>query len=242
MAIIVFPCPRGHTEGRKMKTTSLALAILGLLFAGSSLADWSDNFDSYSPGGLHGLGGWAGWGGASQFDAVVTDSISVSPSNSVKIIPTTDIIHEFDESSGRWLVTAMVFIPSGGSGDQFFIMHNAYTPGGSFECAHDLVFRQGSGTYLFAQNGATGSLILDQWVEIAVEIDLDGNTQEAFYNGTSLGSAVWASSGPVEIATIDLFSYNASSVFYDDLGIVSIPGTYNQISWALVKLLGRADY
>jgi len=217
-----------------MRALLICSVVLSAL-AGVAAADWSDDFDSYATGGLHGLGGWAGWGNDQQFDAVVTDSISCSSPNSIKIIPTTDIVREFDESTGSWSVSAMQYIPGGGTGDQFFIMHNAYIPGGSFSCAHDIIFHLSTGTLEFAQSGRSASIIRDQWIEIRVEIDLDGNTQEAFYNNVSLGSAAWASSGPVEIATIDLFSYGASPVFYDDISMESVPGSLYTCSWGIVK-------
>ena len=88
-------------------STKHLIPILIAMLAGVATADWSDNFDSYPPGGLHGLGGWAGWNNNPQWDAVVTNSISYSSPNSVGILPSTDIIHEFDESSGSWLITAV---------------------------------------------------------------------------------------------------------------------------------------
>lgn len=216
-----------------MRTLFVALALL--VVASQASADWSDDFDSYSPGGLHGLGGWAGWNNSQQFDALVTDSIFVSSPNSVKILPTTDIVQEFTETSGRWVVTANLYVPSGGSGDQFFIMHNSYTPGGSFTCAHDLVFHQDTGNVEFAQTGTQESMVCDQWIEISVEVDLDNNTQEAFYDGTSMGVAQWTSTGPMEIATINLFSWAASSVFYDDMTMTLVSGALDQLSWGGIK-------
>jgi hypothetical protein len=217
-----------------MKSVLIA-SICSMAAAAAVAADWSDDFDSYAPGGLHGFGGWAGWNNDQQFDALVTDTISCSSSNSVKILPTTDIVHEFTETSGTWLVTAVQYIPSGGSGDQFFIMHSSYTPGGPFTCAHDIIFHQDSNTLEFAQTGTLVPIIHDQWVEIRVEIDLDGNTQEAFYNGVSLGSAQWVSGGPKEIATIDLFSWAASPVYYDDMEMVQTSGALDQLSWGCIK-------
>lgn len=205
------------------------------MLVGVAAADWSDNFDSYSPGGLHGLGGWAGWDNDPQWDATVTNSISTSSPNSVGILPSTDIVQEFDESSGSWLITAMQYIPSGGSNDQFFIMHNVYSPGGTFICVHDLIFYLNTGTVEFYQAGSTASIVFDQWVEIKVEVNLDANTQSAYYNGTLLGSAAWATTGAIAIATINLFSWGASTIYYDDLEMVSTTATLEQMSWAGLK-------
>ena len=220
-------------KGDSMKSYCMAGVVL--VCVSITLADWSDNFDSYSPGGLHASGGWEGWGGASQFDAVVTDSLSYSQQNCVGVLPSTDIVHQFNESAGAWQITGMQYIPSGGTGDQFFIMHSQYTPGGGFVCAHDLIFHQNQGTVEFAQTGSTTPIIYDQWVEISVTADLDWNTQEAFYNGESLGTAVWVSSGIVEIATIDLFSWNSTTVYYDNLEMVGTASDFQPLTWAGLK-------
>lgn len=206
------------------------------MLAGVAIADWSDNFDSYSPGGLHGLGGWAGWDNDPMWDAIVTSSISYSSPNSIEIISTTDIVQEFDESSGTWLITAMQYIPTGGSGDQFFIMHNVYIPGGAFSCAHDLIFYQNTGIMEFYQTGTTTPIVFDQWVEIRVEVDLDANTQCAYYNDIFLGSAAWTTAGAIEIASINLFSWGASTIYYDDLEMTNTTGALEPLTWAQLKV------
>lgn len=206
------------------------------MLVGVVSADWSDNFDSYSTGGLHGQGGWAGWNNNPIWDAEVTDAFFYSSPNSAGVITTTDIVHEFNESSGSWLITAMQYIPSGGSGDQFFIMHNVYSPGGSFWCAHDLIFHLAQGILKFDQTGTTESIVFDQWVEIRVEVDLDANTQSAYYNDIFLGSAAWTTAGAIEIATINLFSWGASTIYYDDLEMVNTPGALEPLTWAQLKV------
>ena len=86
--------------------------------------------------------------------------------------------------------------------------------------------------------------VFDAWAEIRAEIDLDGDTIELFYNGSSTG-APWPwnggqsgyGTGSNEIAAIDLWAAGATSplsrVYYDDFkieagggGCSSAPSSY----------------
>jgi hypothetical protein len=68
-------------------------------------------------------------------------------------------------------------------------------------------------------------LILDQWTEIRVEIDLDGDWMEIFYDDTFLHEKEWTAtpnndgSGELNIAAVDLFANGATSVYYDDMSL-----------------------
>jgi hypothetical protein len=77
--------------------------------------------------------------------------------------------------------------------------------------------------------------LTDQWVEIRVDIDLDEDWTQIYYDGTLLddpgladhptlgGGYSWTGGtfgqggGVLDIAALDLFAYNATSVYYDDL-------------------------
>ena len=61
---------------------------------------FSENFDAYTVGSnVHGQGGWKGWFNDPNAGAFVDDAFSVSPSNSINISTTSDLIHEFDHDS-----------------------------------------------------------------------------------------------------------------------------------------------
>jgi hypothetical protein len=71
-------------------------------------------------------------------------------------------------------------------------------------------------------------LIMDQWTEIKVDIDLDGDWMEIYYNDTFLLEKEWTStinndlSGIRNIGAVDLFANGATSVYYDDMSLEQV--------------------
>ena len=71
-------------------------------------------------------------------------------------------------------------------------------------------------------------LILDQWTEIRVEIDLDVDWMEIYYDGDFLVEKEWTAGpandyqGILNIGAVDLFANFASPVFYDDLSLEEV--------------------
>ena len=207
-----------------------------LLIVPVASADWSDNFDSYAAGsGLHGQGGWAGWEGDSTWNAFVVDSMSLSPNNSVAIIATSDIVHGFTETAGEWEMTAWCFIPTGSTGDTFFIMLNSYYPNPN-KWSVQITFDTETGI-LTTQGGSTKTIIYDTWVEVKIEIYLDTNSKHIYYNGEFMESNPWQSGGVDEIAALDLYSDGASTIFWDDLNLINTGGALEQTTWGNIKTI-----
>ncbi|HOZ38192.1 MAG TPA: hypothetical protein PLH64_05520 [Anaerolineaceae bacterium] len=94
---------------------------------------WSDDFDSYPTGvSLHGLGGWKGWGNDPAFTAFTTSAHAHSSPNSVNILGTADLVHEYSGyTTGRWVYTAWQYIPSAFTGQSYFILLNQYDDAGT---------------------------------------------------------------------------------------------------------------
>ena len=74
---------------------------------------WSDNFDSYATNSsLHGQGGWKGWANDPAATAYTRDTQALSAPNSVEIMTTSDLVHEYTGyDTGVWYYTAMQYIP-----------------------------------------------------------------------------------------------------------------------------------
>jgi len=214
----------------------LTLFALLLLFVPVASADWSENFDSYTPGsGLAGQGGWDGWQGSTTVDAFVTDSISRSPSNSVAIRPTTDIVHTFSERNGEWEMTAWSYIPSTATDSTFFIMLNSYFPATNY-WSIQLEFNNSTGM-LTCENGdfTQTAIIYDQWVEVKIEIDLESNECWKYYNGVEVEYWAWyGAPGEKSIAALDLFSSGGSTIYWDDLNLANV-GALEQTTWGSIK-------
>ena len=213
-----------------------AVLVTLVLFAPVASADWEDNFDSYVLGsGLHGQGGWAGWDNDPAWDAYVTDIYAYSAPHSVEIIPTSDIVQEFSETSGKWVMEAWHYIPSGSTGEQFFILLNTYTPGGPYAWSMDLMFDSDAGTVTVKEGTGVTSIINDQWVEVMVKINLDTDTQEIYYDGTLLDAIGWSGTGVVEIAALDLFSNGGSTINWDDCHLWYDTSALQPATWGHIK-------
>lgn len=188
---------------------------------------WEDNFDSYDEGqDLHGVGGWKGWDNVPAATAYVTADQALSSPHSVDILEVTDLVHEYVATSGEWTYTAWQYIPDEFIGQSYFILLSDYIDGGPNTWAVQLNFWEDSQIVESQFDGAELPLITGKWVEIRVEIDLDGDWMEIFYDGDLLVEKEWSATvqntggGPLVISAVDLFANSASSVYYDDMSLV----------------------
>ena len=215
----------------------LALACLPQ----AALADWSDNFDSYAPGSqIVGQGGWEEWSAGSG--AFVSNLYSQSPSNSVAISPTTDLVHRYSGYIyGHVTYKAFQYIPSATfSGQSYYIMLNTYDPP-NYEWCVQFYFDSADGL-LHGNFGSSADIttpyVTDQWAEIKLEIYLNDDWVQVYYNGTLLDDpalpdhptlgggykwtgGVWGGSyQALNVGAVDLFGNNANEVYYDDMALV----------------------
>ena len=210
----------------------------------ASLVDWMDDFDSYVTGSdIHGQGDWKGWANDPAAGAIVTDTVSVSSPNAVAIEGTSDLVHEYSGyDDGFWIYTAWQYVPSTFSGETYFILLNQYSDAGSNNWSTQVHFNSTSGLVIADGVGAgsTLPLLTDQWVELQVEIDLENDLQEFYYNGALLYSGSWSNGvsggGITSIGAVNLYANGASVVFYDDVSLVEtapeVCQAPNDISWA----------
>jgi len=202
------------------------------------MTDWYENFDSYEAGSyLGGQGGWAPWDNAPINNGKVTDEQSLSPSNSYlsQWNGTTwqDMVHTYSGiTSGRWIYTANLYVPSEEAGQQYFILMNKYTPGTTHnnqDWSLQLVF-DANRNYLSDMNAQTYNvtLVKDQWVKLVVDIDLGSDTQNIYYNDTLFETCPWTTHvspsppGALSVECVDLFAGNWASTacYWDDLSLV----------------------
>ncbi|MCB8942742.1 MAG: M36 family metallopeptidase [Ardenticatenaceae bacterium] len=188
---------------------------------------WSDNFDSYATGSqMHGQGGWKGWDNSPAAGAFTSNAEALSAPNSVDILGASDLVHEYSGyTSGQWIYTAWQFVPDTFAGTSYFIMLNTYADGGSNNWSVQVQFDSASNLVLSDNDGATLPLIKGQWVEIRLEIDLDADVQTFYYDGQMLYQKSWvdgvSGGGVANIAAVDLFANNASTVYYDDISLAA---------------------
>jgi hypothetical protein len=108
-------------------------------------------------------------------------------------------------------------------------MLNTYADGGPNNWTLQLCFDSASGN-VFDDSGATCAgnalpFVTDQWAEIRIEIDLDADLFDLYYNGGQLiTGGVWSQhtsgGGVTSIGAVDLWSNGGTSVYYDDMSLV----------------------
>ncbi len=213
------------------------LVAMTLLVASFAVADWSENFDSYAAGsGLSGQGGWFPWDNNPAGDAYISTVQARSGANSVDITPSSDIVQEFNVMSGTPTITAWNYIPTGSTGDQFFILLTVYM-GADSDWALQLKFACDDSQLIVSEGTAIVPIVYDQWVEVKVEIDLGADQQKIYYNGTLIDTIPWSPTTMIyQFDALDLFSDGGSSIYWDDISVVGetqmalAPST-----WATIK-------
>ncbi len=213
-----------------MTTTRTIAALAGLALAGlAHAANFSENFDSYAAGSqMHGVNGWKGWDNNPAAGALVSSAKSFSGANSVAVTNGTDLVRQFNVVGGVWSFDAKQWISTGSTGQSYFILMNTYVDGANNNNGYwsvQVVMNASNNTVSDTfRGGNTVALVRDQWVDIHVDINLDANTYQAYYNGSLITSTAWKSSGASasRIGAVDLYSSGGSS-FYDDVGLTQVP-------------------
>jgi subtilisin family serine protease len=247
--IVVNPTELISTQIAQSVTRPLSISNLGELDLNWELYDgnltniWADNFDSYYAGSqMHGQGGWKGWANNPSAGAIVSTDYSYSPSNSVAIEGASDLVHEYtDFNINSWNYTAWQYIPTGFTGESYFILLNTYSDDGAdnnwstqinFNSAANQVQNEGA-------SGGTLPLIKDEWVELRVSIDLVNDTQSFYYDDQLLFTGTWtqeqSGAGALNIGAVDLFANGASVVYYDDISLMPAGdpacGIWGDVPW-----------
>jgi len=208
-----------------------AAAVLAWLPAGA-VASWYEDFDSYTAGTvLDDVGGWYGWDDVSSVAGVVSDTQAYSAPNSIAIDGGDgDAVHPFTPiTEGQWTFTAWQYVPSDLDALTYFIINNEYQHGGPHDWAIENHYDPSLGLVWDQIRDPDIlnplPLIYDQWTEIRVEIDLDTNFMEQYYDGDLLSSGTWNiyAGGVIAIANVDLYAPHFVEVYYDDLSLVPEP-------------------
>ena len=137
------------------------------------------------------------------------------PSFGVENVSNTDLVFTNDTSDELFF-----------NGESYFIMLNNYSDSGDGNSwSVQLRFDSEDKIVESEFDTETLPLIKAQWVEIKVNIDLDSDWMEIYYDGDLLIEKNWTAgvnnddSGILNIAAVDLYANAASPVYYDDLSL-----------------------
>jgi len=216
---IVFPTLRNPVTDPMMQIAEIELIGLPVI------TEFADDFESYVAGSsLHGQGGWKGWGNTASAGAPASSKYAFSGSNSVEITGSADFVHEFNASHRTVQFSAMQYIPSGTTGETYFILMNTYNdPGNGLDWSIQLKCNLATGIITAEAQGGnvTTQIVYDQWAEQKFVIDLVNNTCDWYYNGKLITTHQWDDNDHGTLQAIDLFANNASPIYYDDITVVS---------------------
>ena len=154
----------------------------------------------------------------------MVDTQEHSVPHSVEIAGDSDLVHEYiGYTFGQWTYIAWQYIPSDFTGESAFILLCKYEDGGEYIWSTQLRFNADNGVVHSDYDGSELPLILGRWVEIRVEIDLDADIQDIYYDGDLLISKSWkegvTGGGIANIGAVDLFANFASPIYYDDISL-----------------------
>ena len=117
-------------------------------------------------------------------------------------------------------------------GNPYFIMLSDYTDGAGDDNLWAVQLRFDIDQYIVESEFDDKSLplITDQWVEIRIDIDLNYDWMEIYYNGELLHEKKWSAcpdnsgNGIVNISAVNLFSDSTTSVYFDDFSLEEVGG------------------
>lgn len=189
---------------KKLLPTITCFLIVSMCYAQTNIYD---DFDSYKAGeflGIESNGLWATWtpapdgGPGTPEDTYVTDELSFSPDNCIQLVSggVTDMVLPLgNENSGSWTLSYMMLIEEG-HGAYFNLLHD-FAAGDSnwavqvyFNASGDGSLVVGSGASL--DPGTAFVYPTGSWFEIKVNIDVDGDVAELYFDDTSIYSWTWS--------------------------------------------------
>ncbi len=221
---------------RTVLSIALACGIAAPALAQTTLID--DGFEDYAVGSaVAGQGGWDLWPGGA--DAFVSDVEAASGSNSFLADQfETDVIYRMRDgsgtpvaTSGQWTFSCQTYMSSAAIGDFYVIILNQFNDADPGSSNWSMQVRLGTIDLTVESqfDGNTTDLILDEWVELRAEIDLDADTFDIYYNGVAFAEdLIWSENvsggGLTQIDVLDLYAPNANPTYIDDVKLVEADG------------------
>ena len=193
------PAGPGKKIGISHKKASVKPTAPG---ANPELLGWVENYDSYTTGsGLNGQGNWVAWW-TTGVDAIMVDVPTAhSLNNSMEYnFNFNDNVQQLGYQNKVFAYSCWVYIDSQSFGDGYVICLNDYVhqaaPGGSAQWSSQAMFSMVASPPTVRNDAAgfanapTLPLILDQWVEYILVVDLANDVLRDYYDGQLLSSVM----------------------------------------------------
>ncbi|GIR12191.1 MAG: hypothetical protein CM15mP23_07660 [Cryomorphaceae bacterium] len=200
-----------------------------------------EDFDSYKAGeylGTESNGIWTTWTNAtgSPEDTYVTDLLSYSGENSINLQSggVVDVVLPLgNENSGSWTLKFKMFVEES-YGAYFNLLH--YFSAAASNWASQFYFNSGGNGFLTVGGGLNDlgtnfTYPVDTWFEVKINIDVDGDYAELYFDDVSVYNWLWSegSTGPSNtIAALNLYpngmdnepdSYFVDNVSFHEYGL-----------------------
>ncbi len=233
---------------KQIKTLLPLAAFAGLALAGSAHAAVSIDFESYTVGDINGQGPWVDFGGSLLTNVSTAQAFSGTKSLELQSDGTnygSDVyIVNLDGApitSGKWSLSFQTFLPTGFDSHVALYQSQGAMPA-TFELGAFPVIQGNNGVIV---NGASSTpLVFNAWTKFEMTIDLDADTLEISYGGTSFHSGVWDTDAPGAPSIGGLNWWQAGpnpsagiSAYIDDISLTQVP---EPSSAALLGLGGLA--
>lgn len=195
---------------------------------------FNETFEGYTLGNSNGQGGWVDFGGALTADVVNTHASSGSQSLKFSTSPGYGSDSTLDLgapiTSGQLSLSFDVFQTSTYDGNAHMYFSRGATLGNTFAQGMHFVGNGTAGTFK-AGNAPTTALLVDQWVQVTLYIDLDAATAVATYGGTEVYNGTWMIDNPNPVVPTQYQGINiwadggvvADSFYIDNLRLDTIP-------------------
>lgn len=217
---------------KKYLTSALAIAgTAALIPTAGAVSILNETFEGYTLGDSGGQGGWVDFGGARLANIVNTNanggtqSIEFSTNPGYGSDTTLDLAAPI--TSGKLVLSFDLYQPTGFDGSAHIFLSRGPTLTGTFDEGMHL-FGDGTAGTFFDSGSPTTPLLIDQWVNVLVNIDLDADTATASYGGTEIYNGVWNTGGasPTQFQGMNIWAAEGAAVGVfniDNLTLDTIP-------------------
>jgi len=191
----------------------------------NAISGLDENFDCLDVGAnVHNVEGWEGWYGDEGAGGYVTDDQAYSGNHSLEFAIPVDLVPHWErKTSGSWILTTMQYVPSTATtGEAYYGVLSGYLEADLNWIASVVSDLENNVVRLDGLDPEPElPLVRDAWAEIRVEVDLDAQVSNFYYNGELLGTHGADVTRGLE--GIDLWAVSDDVIYFDDFLLEPAP-------------------